>query len=977
MRALRNLIERVWQRWLRGGADVPASVERVSLRPEAGVQPEPSARKRQRDVRGIEALEGRIAPATLVNPSTVTYVDLDGDLVTVKFTKNLFPTIAGVPVADPSMAFTFGDAQGAVMAFGAVDAGGKALPQQLQKLNLVALSADGVSITVSAKKAGAGDGFANVGWISAFGTSLGSVTVGGDLGRIDCGDYGLAVAVKSISVRSLGKVAGTQGASANFQSTLVGALGALNVASDVLGASVDVGDGSTAASIGSITIGGSLVGGELLGKGLIECSGNIGAIKVGATAADGLVGAAGAKSGSIIAGGNIASVAIAGKLVGGGGSASGSITAAGNIGSVRVGTLSGALGIVGGAGDDSGVLKAGGSMGGVTTTGGVAGAAGASSGQISAGSTLGSVSIAKDLRGGEGAASGALRSGTNMGAVSIGGTVLGGAGSYSGGILAGGALGAVTLGKAGQLTHSLSGGGGAWSGTFVSGEKMGAVKIYGGVVAGAGARSGSLLADGVLESLLVAGSIQGGERDFTGSVEAFSSPGTLQVGGALVGGAGAYSGAFVFHSGVRALSVGGALTGGSGAGSGSVFQCVDPAENQLMTSAVVGAGMVGGTGDQSGMLNAGEGSLGSVVVGKAGVTRVGMQGGAGVYSGAIYASGSIASISVAGDVRGGGAALGEGGHSASLEAGGLLQRVNITGSVIGGAGDWSAAVHCANMELAGVIKPGNIGSVVIAGSLAGGAGAQSAMVAADGNLASLQAGSVLGGLGEGSAAVRAGLNPESTGSIGTMKVLGSINGGAGADSGVAEASGDFAVLEVKGSISATRVQAGDAIGRVLVSGAVTDSRILARGQAVQGASVDLALASFSAGSVSGSLILAGYDINGVATNADAQIGAVVVVGAWSASSLVAGAVAGDEGYGVGDTLATGSDSGTIRSKIGSVSIGGLLSGTAADGDHFGFVAQEVGSFKYRGVSLALSAVGLGGSLSPEVSAVDVKLHRLV
>lgn len=209
-----------------------------------------------------------------------------------------------------------------------------------------------------------------------------------------------------------------------------------------------------------------------------------------------------------------------------------------------------------------------------------------------------------------------------------------------------------------------------------------------------------------------------------------------------------------------------------------------------------------------------------------------------------------------------------------------------------------------------------------------------------------------------------------------MKVLGSINGGAGADSGVAEASGDFVVLEVKGSISATRVQAGDAIGRVLVSGAVTDSRILARGQAVQGASVDLALASFSAGSVSGSLILAGYDLNGVATNADAQIGAVVVVGTWSASSLVAGAVAGDEGYGVGDTLATGSTADDpLQDRLGE-----HWRASERNRGRWGplwFCGAGGGFLQIQGVSLALSAVGLGGSLSPEVSAVDVKLHRLV
>jgi hypothetical protein len=35
----------------------------------------------------IEPLEARIAPATLLNPTTVTYQDIDGDNVTVKLNK--------------------------------------------------------------------------------------------------------------------------------------------------------------------------------------------------------------------------------------------------------------------------------------------------------------------------------------------------------------------------------------------------------------------------------------------------------------------------------------------------------------------------------------------------------------------------------------------------------------------------------------------------------------------------------------------------------------------------------------------------------------------------------------------------------------------------------------------------------------------------------------------------------------------------
>ncbi len=39
----------------------------------------------------LEALEDRIAPATLLNPTTLVYTDVDGDAVTVKVSKEILP----------------------------------------------------------------------------------------------------------------------------------------------------------------------------------------------------------------------------------------------------------------------------------------------------------------------------------------------------------------------------------------------------------------------------------------------------------------------------------------------------------------------------------------------------------------------------------------------------------------------------------------------------------------------------------------------------------------------------------------------------------------------------------------------------------------------------------------------------------------------------------------------------------------------
>jgi hypothetical protein len=87
-----------------------------------------------------------------------------------------------------------------------------------------------------------------------------------------------------------------------------------------------------------------------------------------------------------------------------------------------------------------------------------------------------------------------------------------------------------------------------------------------------------------------------------------------------------------------------------------------------------------------------------------------------------------------------------------------------------------------------------------------------------------------------------------------------------------------------------------------------------------------------------------------------------VGGDWVASTIAAGVVAGgDRLFGTGDDAAI-SGAGTTddparRSRVASVKIGGLVYGTpAASGtDHFGFVAQQVGSFKAGHFGASLDA----------------------
>ncbi len=104
----------------------------------------------------LENLEDRIAPATLLaNGSTVTYQDVDGDSVTVKFSKPIF-----AEQSDADNVFIFDT--------GGVD-GSNATAQQLQEINLAMLAdtalSNGVKISVTVKKGVTAGGFPGDGYV--------------------------------------------------------------------------------------------------------------------------------------------------------------------------------------------------------------------------------------------------------------------------------------------------------------------------------------------------------------------------------------------------------------------------------------------------------------------------------------------------------------------------------------------------------------------------------------------------------------------------------------------------------------------------------------------------------------------------------------------------------------------------------------------------------------------------------------------
>lgn len=910
MKKRENFLSKIWRKLRRK----PAKPAPVQLRSDAAAGAKHEARDRVRQ--SIEPLEGRVAPAVLVNPSTVMFKDLNGDDVTVKFSKPVFDTGSPTLAADLADVFKFSDGTAAV----AFDSTG---PQQLQLLDLTSAPFDGAvsraagtSVIITAKRSGGqGDDLTDVGAINAAGLALGAVTIDGDLGQIDAGSDGSETAIKSLTVNSLGVAQGTQLGTASFESRIVGALGALNVATDIKEAYVHVVNGTgilgfvtAVGKIGNVTVKGSLIGRAAVeaasnNTGLIEAAAGIGAVKIGTDLGDGIVGGGGTNSGAIIAVNGIKSLTVSGNVAGGGGQDSGSVFAGGDIGAVRI---SGSL--LGAAGVGSGGLFAGGKIGGVNILGAVTGGSGDDSATILAGTSLGNVTIGdtpgEGLTGGDGKRSAVISSGTSMGAVKIAGNIVGD-GMDSGGIFASGRLKSVTV--AGNLTGALDG-----SGFINGGADVGAVKI----------------------------------------------------GGDVTGGDGISSGVIVSGAKLASVTIGGRLVGGDGANSGSIFSSVDPNADHDLGSVKITGAMIGGDGANSGAVSAG-GRLAKITVGSATTIGPALKGGLGDFSGAIFGQGTVGAVKITGEVEGG-----EGEHSASIRATVKLTSATITGALKGGTGEFSGSIQGHDRFFVDGVQPGDLGKITVTGGLLGGEGDFSGAIWADGKLASATLGLMQGAAGEFSGAVVTGASLLSDGSTGTVNVLAGIIGGGGIRSGSIEVDGDLDAVKVKNAVTDSAIRVGDALGSVTVGGAIDGTLITARGQVTQ-TKTDIALAKLTAGSVVDSQILAGYDLDGDPVNGDAQVAAVVVKGNWNASDLVAGvADVDDDGYGDDDDEAIANANANIISRIASVTITGTVSGTpdaVSNIDRFGFVAEQILSFKHGGTKLALDK-NVSGEAPPITSA---------
>src|SRR4030095_10055798 len=248
----------------------------------------------------------------LIQPLDVTFADVDGDMVTAKFSKG---------------SLDFSNLRFEANASGI----------QLQTINLFGNTAfEGSSLTITTQHGPTGDGFVNIGAIDAAGVNLGKVKIAGDLGRINAGTGDSKTpAIASLTVNSLGALGVSgQGPDGSLVSNVVGKLGSLTVKGDIAGATINVTNGG----ISAITVLGDLIGGTDNYSGAITASGKIGNIVVKGT----MFGGTGDYSGSIVSSnsasignGNVGSIL-------GGASAYNGIFCDGTLGKVKVaGSVSG------------------------------------------------------------------------------------------------------------------------------------------------------------------------------------------------------------------------------------------------------------------------------------------------------------------------------------------------------------------------------------------------------------------------------------------------------------------------------------------------------------------------------------------------------------------------------------------------------------------------------------------------------------
>ncbi len=986
----------------------------------------------------LEALEPRIAPAALLNATTVQYTDVDGDAVTVTVSKGAFSADSG-------------NANYWKNYFDFADAG--AGREVLTVMDFTDAHFAGTTVTIAAKKALTGDGFVNVGQLNADGNDLGAVKIGGGLVQIYAGNNVTPNAgVASLAVTSLGLDYGDFGLSSS-ESVIHGALGSLTVTGDVHG-SLFV-DGGALAGIGKGSIGGSLTAGAD-GKAWIQATGAIGSFTVGGSI-DGRA-ATGDHGAGIVSSAALSGLTVGGSVYGG------DFNHTGYIAGASVGKVAIAGGVIGKDGDYSGTISSGGALGGLTIgtrgVGNLQGGAGLSSGSIVAGGALGAVSIQGSVVGDDGNFSGSIYSTGDMAGVTVVGSLLGGDGEQTGRIAAtGGNIGAVviggkiqgagefqsvvtnaptTVGNVETVTQSLDVTGN-YSGSIYAAKDIKSVSVGLDLIGGEGFDSGSIIANGLISSVIVKGKVQGAGTvhaiettatntstgvvtvtegtastgDSSGLISAGKTLGTVSV-GSLLGDDGKFSGSVYAATGITGVTVVGDVLGGTGESSG-----------RISTGGAIGTVAIGGKLQGGGSFDIQEQTVtdGDTVTVTEGLFTTGNYSGAvyatkdiksvsvgldvlgadGIYSGSINSEGIIAAIIVKGKIQGAGSAhvldktvtvgtddpvvttLGTavtGDWSGSVSGNKGLGTVTVGGSLLGGLGLDSGSVQGGGQFGSSPILTGNISAVTITGDVTGNDGVRSGSIIAWGNAGVggvisgvTIGGAVTGGDGQFSALIY-GAN-----SIAKVTVGKGLSGGDGSYSGriAAERFGSLGAVSVgvsktlPGSVqggageNSGTIFAGVNLGPVIVGGS------LVAGTGSESGSIQATNVAGDTQATTGSIT--SVNIGGNATGGEGwrsgSIYAAKSIGAVTIGGNLSGGVGVSSGCVQATNELTKSDNTTVAATAGaisSVSIGGNAAGGAGDYSGAIYAAKDIGTVK-----VTQDLVGSTGSSSGSIQSNSGKI----
>ena len=173
------------------------------------------------------------------------------------------------------------------------------------------------------------------------------------------------------------------------------------------------------------------------------------------------------------------------------------------------------------------------------------------------------------------------------------------------------------------------------------------------------------------------------------------------------------------------------------------------------------------------------------------------------------------------------------------------------------------------------------------------------------------------------------------------------------------------------------ISAGKTLGSITIGGSVlstTSAQILITAANVSAPSPQtVAIKSVTVkGSAHHLDIRAGYSYF-TPFSADAHIGTVTIGGDWEAGSIVAGVTEGGNGFGVVPDTVIANGNPAVPSRIASIVIKGQAIGSTNVADHFGFVAEQIGSVKVGGATIPLAPnahtdtvpipVGISGNLN--------------